>query len=179
MTLGELAYLLDVDPKWVQNVAAATGGGLPFTLSTARRLVVVRALGESLGVPVAVAWTLSADLLHRAEGLRDQPVLAGANDGTVMVMVDVYRVLAAVNTGLSRLRTSYAPKRRGRPTRAPRSPIARAAAYGLDLTLLAANLRRTPTQRLRQLDAMVDFRRRVRRESGMSPLTTRRTPRPS
>jgi hypothetical protein len=49
----------------------------------------------------------------------------------------------------------------------------------LDLTLLAANLRRTPTQRLRQLDAMVDFRRRVRRESGMSPLTTRRTPRPS
>ena len=35
--------------------------------------------------------------------------------------------------------------------------------YGLDLTLLAANLRRTPAQRLRQLDAMADFRRRARR----------------
>jgi hypothetical protein len=35
--------------------------------------------------------------------------------------------------------------------------------YGLDLSLLAANLKRTPAQRLRQLDAMADFRRRARR----------------
>ncbi len=35
--------------------------------------------------------------------------------------------------------------------------------YGIDLTLLVANLRRTPEQRLRQLDAMLDFKNRVRR----------------
>ncbi len=55
----------------------------------------------------------------------------------------------------------------GRPD-APDMPVgsdalAAAREYGIDLTLLLANLRRTPEQRLRQLDAMLDFKNRVRR----------------
>lgn len=79
------------------------------------------------------------------------------------VTVDVYRILATLSAGLSRLRTMQAPRRPGRPARARRDPIRAAEAHGLDLSLVAANLRRTPAERLRQLDGMADFRRRVRR----------------
>jgi hypothetical protein len=46
----------------------------------------------------------------------------------------------------------------GRP-----DPITAAQAYGIDITLVAANLRRTPAERVRQLDAMYDFAHRVKR----------------
>ena len=36
MTLGEFAYVLDVDPKWVQNAGAALRSPLRYTLATAR-----------------------------------------------------------------------------------------------------------------------------------------------
>ncbi|MGH7516114.1 MAG: hypothetical protein ACREOC_01410 [Gemmatimonadales bacterium] len=68
-----------------------------------------------------------------------------------------------MSVGLSRLRTMYAARRRGRPTMVRRDPIRAAEEYGFDLTLLAANPRRTPAERLRQLDAMADFRQRIRR----------------
>ena len=32
MTLAEFAYVLDVDPKWVQNAAAALGGSRSLVL---------------------------------------------------------------------------------------------------------------------------------------------------
>ena len=161
MTLGEFACLLNVEPKWVQNVAATLGRQLPYTLPTARRLAVARTLTEALGVPTPRAFDIATALLRRYRGSRSPFPVPGI-EGPVVLMVDVHRILAAVATGLSRLRTSYAPRRRGRPS-APRDPIRAATAYGLDPTLLAANLRRTPAERLRQLDAMVDFRRRVRR----------------
>ncbi|MDQ6829700.1 MAG: hypothetical protein M3081_12635 [Gemmatimonadota bacterium] len=170
MTLGECAYVLNVEPKWVQNVAAAVGGSLPYTLPTARRLALVRALAAPLGMPIPRAWVLSAELLEQYDRSRGGgPIEISTEDGTVTVMVDVYRVLAAVNAGLSRLRVAYAPRRRGRSSRARRDAIARAAEYGIDLTLLAANLQRTPVARLRQLDAMIDFRRRVRRAPASVP----------
>lgn len=45
----------------------------------------------------------------------------------------------------------------------PRDPIRVAAEHGLDLSLLRANLRRTPAERLRQLDGMMEFVRAMRR----------------
>ena len=161
MTLGEFAYVLDVDPKWVQNAGAALRSPLRYTLATAQCLAVARALTDALGTPLPRAYAEAAGMLRRYDGSR-RPVAVSTGDGAVAATVDVYRILAAVNTGLSRLRTTYAPRRRGRPSRARRDPVRRAADYGLDLTLLAANLRRTPAERLRQLDAMAEFRRRVR-----------------
>lgn len=165
MTLGEFAYLLDVSPKWVQNVAAVVGGSLPYTLLTARRLAVARALVEATGMLMPRAYALATDVLKRNDGSR-RPVRIPGDDGDVVLTVDVYRILAAVSAGLSRLRTMYQPRRRGRPASGRPDPRQVAAEYGLDLSLLAANLRRTPAQRLRQLDAMVDFRLRVRRGRG-------------
>lgn len=162
MTLGEFAYVLDVEPKWVQNAAATVEGGVPYTLAGARRTGLARALIAAVGMQFPTAFALAADVLRRHDGSRD-PVQLADPAGTTTVAVDVYRVLAAVNAGVARLRTMYAPRRRGRPAQRVRDPLVRAADHGLDLSLLAGNLRRTPAERLRQLDAMSNFRRRVRR----------------
>ncbi len=162
MTLGEFACLLDTDPKWVQNAAAALGGSLRYTLPTARRLALARALAETAGMPLPRAYATAGRILRTYRGSKGPVRVSGEGD-PVAVTVDVYRILAAVSVGLSRLRTMYAPRRRGRPTTVRCDPIRAAEEYGLDLTLLAANLRRTPAERLGQLDAMADFRRRVRR----------------
>jgi hypothetical protein len=162
MTLAQFAYLLDADPKWVQNAAAALGGSLRYTLPTAQRLAVARALAETAGMPLPRAYTIAGKVLRKSGGSRE-PVRVSDDTDPVAVTVDVFRILAAVSVGLSRLRTMYAPRRRGRPATLRRDPIRVAEEYGLDLSLLAANLKRTPAQRLRQLDAMADFRRRARR----------------
>ena len=162
MTLAEFAYLLDVDPKWVQNTAAALGGSLRYTIPSARRLAVARALAETAGMPMPGAWALAGGVLRKAGG-SEEPVRVSADGDPVAVTVDVYRIVAAVNVGLSRLRTMYAPRQRGRPAKVRRDPLRAAEEYGLDLTLLGANLRRTPAERLKQLDAMADFRARARR----------------
>lgn len=162
MTLGELSYMLNVQPKWILNASAALDGSLQYTLPEARRLAVARALHESLGMPIARAYGLAADVLRRYHGGRS-PVPLFEESGPIVAMADVYRILAVVNTGLSRLRCSYAPRSRGRPNSTNDDPIRAAADHGLDLTLLASNLRRGPAERLRQLDGMVDFRKRVKR----------------
>jgi hypothetical protein len=162
VTLAEFAYLLDVDPKWVQNAAAALGGSLRYTLPSAQRLAVARALAETAGMPLPRGWGLAGRVLRDFAGSRE-PVRLSDDLDPVDVTVDLFRILAAVSVGLSRLRTTYEPRRRGRPARARRNPIRAAEAYGLDVTRLAATLRRTPAERLRQLDAMADFRRRARR----------------
>jgi hypothetical protein len=118
-------------------------------------------LAQNIDMPVARAHEIAVDVLKRYDGSR-RPVRVTNDGGVVSAAVDVFRILAAVNTGLSRLRTTYAPRRRGRPTTSRLDPRRRAEAYGLDLTLLESNLRRTPAERLRQLDAMADFVRDVR-----------------
>jgi hypothetical protein len=162
MTLAEFAYLLDADPKWVQNAAAVLGGSLRYTISTARRLAVARALVRAADMPLPRAYAIARKALRDSAG-SGSPVRVTDDADPVAVTVDVHRILAALSVGLSRLRTMYVPRRRGRPATLPRDPIRAAEQYGLDLSLLAANLRRTPAQRLRQLEAMVDFRRRARR----------------
>lgn len=53
------------------------------------------------------------------------------------------------------------------PDRTPPGAVERAEAYGLDLTLLTENLRRTPTERLRwaerALHSVVAFQEEARR----------------
>jgi len=173
MTLGEFSLLLNVEPKWVLNAAAALGGSLRYTLPAAKRLAITRALNAALGVPIPRAHELASQILarYKADGLPVLIVGEGKTGGlgdAVETTVDVYRILAAVYTGLSRLRTTHAYRRRGRPGTARRDPVRAAAEYGLDLTLLSANLGRTTVERLQQLDAMTNFRRRV----GRKPLKT-------
>jgi hypothetical protein len=48
----------------------------------------------------------------------------------------------------------------------PGSKTAVAREFGIDLTLLIENLRRTPEERLRELQGFIDFREAVRGEQG-------------
>ena len=162
MTLAELALVVGVPPKTLLNAAAVLGAPARYTLPLARRMAVALALQQEAGIPLPRAWALAADAIRQFRTGGGIVTVAGGLAGTVAVQVDVYRILAAVNVRLSQLRTMYAPRRRGRRAE-PIDPLVRATAQGLDLSLLRANLRRSPSQRLAQLDAMQDFRRRVRR----------------
>lgn len=162
MTLSEFAYLLDVDPKWVQNTNAALGGTLEYTLPTAKRLAVTKAISDSFRIPLKEAYELAGQALNQFDGSAT-PVHLPRDEQPVELVVDVYRILAAVNIGLSRLATMYDPPRRGRPPVRNSDPITAAREYGLDITLFGSTLRRTITQRLEQLEGMFDFNREVRR----------------
>ena len=63
---------------------------------------------------------------------------------------------------LSLARSWYAERRRGRPPKRPRGGVAWAKWYGVDVTLLVESLKRTPAERLRALDANLEFLKSVR-----------------
>jgi hypothetical protein len=163
MTLSELALLVGATPKWLLNAAAVVPMPKRYTLDLARRLVVARALQDATGVQLPRAYRAAADVLSRYGGNDAAVTLAPNDSGAVRVQVDVHRLLSETNVRLSQLNTMHAPGRRG-PRRAVRRDAIRAAAeYGLDISLLRANLARTPAQRLAQLDGMVAFRQGVKR----------------
>lgn len=166
MTLGELATTAGVPTKWVLNGRAVWGGPRAYSMALARRLAITHELQKALHIPLPLAFDMGAAALaaQPTAGLTHVPVREGFD---VMVALDVARLLAAVEARAAAWREGYGPRAAGRPPtmRRPRRAAAleRARDWGLDLSLLQANLRRTPEQRLRQLDAMVAFRRQVRR----------------
>jgi hypothetical protein len=85
-------------------------------------------------------------------------------DGAVAVSVDLERFLSDFAARLSLARSYYAERRRGRPRR--RRGLALAQWYGVDVSLLESSLRRTPDERLRSLDANVEFIRSMRITGG-------------
>ena len=163
MTLAEFALLVDAEPKWVLNARQVLGRAIRYTVPVAEQLAMGHLLQRSLQVPLAVSWVLARRALA-ASGEETVPVrLAITADETITLSIDVHRLRSALNTRRSRLATMPAPRRAGRPARRTRSPLRAAEEYGLDLSLLHANLARSPAQRLRQLDGMVAFRKRARR----------------
>ena len=163
MTLAELAGLVGAPPKWVLNTTAALGGRARYSLPYARQLAVTRVLNEELGIPLRSAHATAARAITAA---RSQPGVVTVSPGAgslAQIAVDVPRILAGLAVRQSALATTQSPKQRGRPASRTRDPLARAADWGLDLSLIRANLRRTPAERLRQLDGMGAFARNVRR----------------
>ena len=160
MKLAEFAFLVDADPKWVLNTRTLLGRGVRYSLEVAERLALVRELNRELGLPLPAAWVLAGKALAESEGAFEQP----SSDGLLTLLIDVPRLRAAVATRRSQLATMHQPRRVGRRRKRVQDPLEHARRHGLDLTLLRANLDRTPKQRLRQLDAMSAFARQVRRK---------------
>lgn len=165
MTLAQFALLVEASPKWVLNARAVLGGKVRYLLPVAQRVAIARALQAALGLPLPPAFKLAGEALQGYSGGKERVTVGDAGRGIVVTEVDVHRVLAAVNVRLSQLRTMHAPRQAGRPPKARRQALKVAEEYGVDLSLLAANLGRSPAERLRQLDGMVEFRRRVRRKA--------------
>lgn len=165
MTLAEFALLVDAEPKWVLNARQVLGRAIRYTVPVAEQLAITHLLQRSLQVSLAVSWVLARRTLAASEK-ETVPVpvrLAITADETITLSIDVHRLRSALNTRRSRVATMHAPRRAGRPARRTSSALRAAEEYGLDLSLLRANLNRSPAQRLRQLDGMVAFRKRVRR----------------
>ena len=157
MTLTEFAGLVDAPPKWVLNTNSLLALGTTYSVEAAERLALVRILNRDLGVPLAKAHQLAVAALQEQSEI-------DVGWGVVRLVVDVPRFRSAIATRRSQLATQHAPRRAGRKPRRT-APIAAARRYGIDVTLLQANLQRSPTERLRQLDGMAAFSSSVRRLS--------------
>ena len=160
--LAELAFLVDVDGKWVLNTLAALGRPHRYSIALARRLAVTIALQKGSGAPLTIAFSQAEQALRSYQG-HDAPVVVPSDDDDVALQVDVHRILSSLNIRLSLLRTNVAPRQRGRPRTRRRDALRVAEKWGIDSSLLADNLEKTVEQRVRQLDAMAAFARQVRR----------------
>jgi len=157
MTLGQFAYALGAPTKWVQNAWAILGLGPIYGEAELWRMALVRLLEQAMEVPLKRAYaTAQAAMTH--------PIVPGKpmelrliDQGALDVSVDWGRFSTAVLAGLSRARTQYQERRRGRPPNEPLQGIAAARAQGIDVGLLRASLRRSPADRLRILDEDLAF----------------------
>ena len=156
MTLAQFAILVDAPAKWVLNTNALLALGSRYTLEGAERMALLRILNRDFGIVLPKALELANIVLQSSEGEAEEAV------GIVRLLVDLPRLRAAIATRRALLATQHAPRRAGRKGRRS-APIAAARRYGIDVTLLQANLARSPTQRLRQLDGMVAFSSQFRR----------------
>jgi hypothetical protein len=161
MVLADFSLLVDAPPKWVLNTRAVLGAGVRYSLAVAERLALARVLNRDLAIPLPKAWELAGSALGP---VASDTVEFTAGDGTVTVIVDLYRLRAALAVRRAELATMSPRRRAGRKPRRTSDALAAAERYGLDIGLLKANLTRSPDERLRQLDAMGSFRSRVRRK---------------
>ena len=164
MTLAEVGYLLRVDPKWVLNALTALALPTKYSPELARRLAVALAIHEATGAPLVRCVALADRALRAYQGGR-APVSAPTEANDIALVIDIRRILSSFNARLSVIRTTLGPRQRGRPVARRRDPLQAASDWGIDLTLVADNLRKTAEQRLRQLDAMAAFAGRVRRST--------------
>ena len=141
---------------------ALLGRGVRYTLGVAERLALVRILNRELGLPLPAAWELAGNALTHSDpkGVFEQ----ATSGGIATVTVDVHRLRAAVATRRSQSATMHHSRRAGRKPKRASSAIEAARRYGLDVTLLQANLSRSPKVRLRQLDGMAALPTLVRRK---------------
>ena len=177
MTRAQFALAVGATEKWVHNAAAALGRGVPYSPAAARRLAVARAIQAMTRVSLAVADRLAAAAL--ALPVPESGSVAVLETNVGWVTLDLRRVLSGLRRAPRPGRRNTSPRRPGRHCSAAaaaidRCPGRRARAYGIDLSLIDSNLRRTPEERLRTLDANAQFvsalaRREVERPASTHP----------
>lgn len=136
-----------------------------YSIVLAQHLAVARVIVRAVGASLPLAWQIAQRTLDAFAG-SESPVTVTTFDADITMVVDVRRILSTLNVRRAALATSIAPRQRGRRAVARRDKVRAAAEWGIDVSLLAANLRLTPEQRLRQLDDMAAFASSVRRVAG-------------
>jgi hypothetical protein len=160
LTLGQYAVAVGAPTRWVQNAHAVLGLVAEYTPEGARRLAFARLLKETVGMRLVGGYALAGPALASWPAHRTW-TQAGPG-GAAAVTVDLERFLSDCNVRLSLARSWYAERRRGRPPKRRRRGVAWAKWYGVDVTLLEESLKRTPAERLRALDANLDFLKSLR-----------------
>lgn len=162
MTLGEFAYALGAPAKWVQNAWAVLGLEPLYREADLWRMALVRLLEGSLDMPLKKAHALAGAIAVQWTDHYETEELRLVDAEGLEVSVQWPRFVSGVLAGLSRARTQYQERRRGRPSRKAMHGIKAAEAQGLDLGLLRSSLKRTPSERLRALDEDLTFIQRLR-----------------
>ena len=164
MTLGQFACALGAPTKWVQNTWAILGLDPTYGEAELWRMALVRLLEQAMEVPLKRGYATAQAAMpnHTGRGGRGTMELRLVDEGALDVSVDWARFSSEVLAGLSRSRTQYQERRRGRPPKEPLHGIEAARAQGIDVGLLRASLRRSPAERLRALDEDLAFVQRLR-----------------
>jgi len=157
LTLGQFAYALGAPTKWVQNTWAILDLGPIYGVAELWRLALVLLLERAMDVPLKRAYATALEAIPHPAGLGGTRELRLVEEGALDVSVDWARFSSAVLAGLSRARTQYQERPRGRPRTEKLHGIAAARAQGIDVGLLRASLRRSPADRLRTLDEDLAF----------------------
>ena len=147
--------MVGAKPRWVQNAHAVLGLKARYHEAGAKTLGLARQLNEQLRIPLVEAYPIARKALAAwpARGVweREDPT------GIVTLRVDVARYLSGYAARLALARNWYAEKKRGRSRKSRKRGIAAAREYGIDLTLLEESLKRTPEERLRELEEATEF----------------------
>lgn len=165
MVLAEFARLLDTSPKWVLNTMHSLSLRLRYGETLAMQLIVMNAIHDGFGTPMPRAFALAQLALRQWDGSTTPLFLRSGVHDDVALTIDMYRLICSYQMRLATLRESYAPLVRGRPKTRKVDALAVAADWGLDLSLIRDNLRKSPLERIRQLDAMHRYATGVRRVS--------------
>jgi hypothetical protein len=158
MTLAQAAATLGTTPKWIQNALAQLRLPLVYGEVAMRRLDLARRL-VNLGLTLQAAWDWAGWALRSPH----RPALLSSDGSPVALTIDVPRFLTEWSAAVSRTVASGPSPGRGRPRKPPRrGGVAAAEAWGIDVNGLRNNLRKTPAERLRTLDANQRFLARLR-----------------
>ncbi|OGT94933.1 MAG: hypothetical protein A2083_07920 [Gemmatimonadetes bacterium GWC2_71_9] len=152
MTLGQFAVAVGASPRWVLNALTRLRVPRRYDEPLARRLALAKTLHASAGFTLPSAWEAAGRILREADYFKDWQY--ESDDGLVTVRVGLPRFFTNYQVRLAVAHSSHAaPKRRGRAPSRRGSAAQRAWAYGIDVTLLDANLAETTDVRLRRLDS--------------------------
>ncbi|MEK6768095.1 MAG: hypothetical protein AABY85_03800 [Gemmatimonadota bacterium] len=154
MTLGQFAVAVGASPRWVLNALSRLKVRRVYSEPLARRLALVRFLGEGTGMPLSDAWSTAEGILTNTEPTgtwkRESP-------GGVTLTVELPRFFTNYGANLALAINKYGERLRGRRNRKRKSAVQRAKEYGVDVTLIDSALRRTPEERLRGVSENMRF----------------------
>jgi hypothetical protein len=146
MTLGQFAVAVGTSPRWALNALTRLGVKRRYAEPLARRLSLARVFVDGAGMPLVEAFDLAAEILRTTDPFATWR--RESTDGVLTFTVDLPRFFTRYGARLALARNEYGEKVRGRKPKRRGSALQRAEAWGWDTTLLDANLRRTPQQRL-------------------------------
>lgn len=172
MTREQFALAVNADEKWVENSARLLGHPLKYSSGEARWIGLIRLFSRGIGLPLKQSARLATEAIRHPEWTRELRLRNGTS-GAAAIVIDIARFHSAHNASLSAALTLAGPRKRGRPPggrneahfRVRERPtrdttwdvLARAKAYGIDLTALRDGLNETPAQRLQRLEDNVRF----------------------
>jgi hypothetical protein len=151
MTSAQFASAAGAESKWLLNSSALLRRRLRRDPSEASWWGLIRLLESTFGIPLQPAARIATEALRHGPEVVWIRALSDAS-GSASVMVNLQRYRSVTLANLSRALVRETPRVRGRRKTA-RDPIAMAAEYGLDISLMKLALEKTPAERLAALDA--------------------------